>query len=564
MDDLDHHSNNDTNMKDRRNSLILSEQTKPEYPGFGILGRYPITSLLLFASLGIGTGLGLMSWQPTTEEDQQAKETTIKWIGLFGDLFIRALKCVVLPLIFFSVVIAVVDMMKLGRASAIAWRTIGFYVLTTVMAALIGVFSTLMWKGYFTYEYTEPPGPAMISLGCNEDGSFLTEMPDGSLLCTKDYSTKDDTEFRIVDITKTYVTKEEGPVTLSLSDTIYQGIFHKIVPTNIVASFSSGNFAAVIFFALIFGFALGKVMRENKRQNILISLFQEINDVFVVFINWIIMLTPFAVWSLIATALGRQDDAVSQFRNVGFLVAAILTGQAIHVFLLWFVTFYLVTRWNPFTYLKNIIPAQTMAFACSSSAATIPVTLQSVRNTGRVPEAILRFVVPLGATINMDGTAIGYPITCIWLAVLNGIQPTAASYVLLVIISTIGSIGSAPIPSAGLVLIITAYNTVFNATGIPEGFGYVVAIDWFLDRLETAINVTGDSVVCAFVSKTTKLEDVDKGLPNDEMLKENEKRVEDDYSAEDIESNLSLPESHSGKKVAPAVEMLSQAGISLA
>ena len=117
-------------------------------------------------------------------------------------------------------------------------------------------------------------------------------MPDGSLLCTKDYTTKDDTEFRIVDITKTYVTKEDGPVTLSLSDTIYQGIFHKIVPTNIVASFSSGNFAAVIFFALIFGFALGKVMRENKRQNILISLFQEINDVFVVFINWIIMLTP--------------------------------------------------------------------------------------------------------------------------------------------------------------------------------------------------------------------------------------------------------------------------------
>ena len=173
MDDRENPPNNDTNTKDRRNSLILSEQTKPEYPGFGILGRYPITSLLLFASLGIGTGLGLMSWQPTTEEDQQAKETTIKWIGLFGDLFIRALKCVVLPLIFFSVVIAVVDMMKLGRASAIAWRTIGFYVLTTVMAALIGVFSTLMWKGYFTYEYTEPPGPAMISLGCNEGECYI-------------------------------------------------------------------------------------------------------------------------------------------------------------------------------------------------------------------------------------------------------------------------------------------------------------------------------------------------------------------------------------------------------
>lgn len=503
----------------RNNSLIAPTEGKPEYPGFGILGRYPVISLLVFAILGVVTGIGLMQWNPETDEDEESKATAIKWIGLIGDLFIRALKCIVLPLVFFSVVISVVDMMALGRASSIAWKTISFYIMTTVIASVIGIITTLSFKGLFKYEYIPPPGPAMVTLGCNKDGSLMTELEDGSLVCTANYTSAEDTEFIIEDITKTFVSKSQGPTTLSLSDTIYQGIFHKIISSNIVASFSTGNFASVIFFALVFGFALGRVIRSSKGEVVLIKVFQEINDVFVIFIRWIIMFTPFAVWSLIASAMGKQNNAAQAFRNVGFLIAAIITGQIAHVIILWFVVFYLVTRWNPLSYLRHIIPAQTMAFACSSSAATIPVTLQSVRNTGKVPEAILRFVVPLGATINMDGTALSYPVVCIWLAILNGIQPTAASYVLLVIISTVGSIGTAPIPSAGLVLIITAYNTVFNTTGVPDGFGYVIAIDWFIDRLETTINVTGDAIVAGLVAKTSHLEEGDElalseGIPD--------------------------------------------------
>jgi Na+/H+-dicarboxylate symporter len=428
-------------------------------------------------------------------------------------------------------------MCALGRATSIAWKTIGLYVMTTVLASLMGVFSTLIWYGMFTQESIPPSGPALITLGCNEEGMFMTEMDDGSIVCAANSLNPEDQEFEIIDISKTFQTASSGPVTLNLSETIYQGIFYKIIPDNIVGSFESGNFAAIIFFALVFGFALGKAIR-NKKENTLLNVIQEINDVFVIFINWIIMCTPFAVWSLIASTLGKQEDAKQQFKNVGFLVAAILTGQAAHIVVLWFVIFYGYTRWNPFTYLKQIVPAQTMAFACSSSAATIPVTLQSVRNTGKVPEAILRFIVPLGATINMDGTAIGYPITCIWLAKFNGIQPTVASYVLLIIISTVGSIGSAPIPSAGLVLVITAYNTVFNTTGVPNGFGYVVAIDWFLDRFETAMNVTGDAIVSGMVAKNTNLEDIEEEENENEFSFAEEKGVDlaGVEEAKDIES----------------------------
>jgi Na+/H+-dicarboxylate symporter len=218
------------------------------------------------------------------------------------------------------------------------------------------------------------------------------------------------------------------------------------------------------------------------------------------------LFSPVAVLSLIIKAIGGQNDIGGMFQNVGYLVLATVSAMLLQFFLIYVGLFAFVTRSNPFTYLKYIIPAQTMAFACSSSAATIPVTLKSVKSTGRVPDTIARFVIPLGATVNMDGGAIYFPCACIWLAILNGIEPDIGSYFLLVIIATIGSAGTAPVPSASLVLIITAYNTVFNTTGTPDGFSYILAIDWFMDRLRTVLNITGDAVVTGMVASLSDME----------------------------------------------------------
>jgi Na+/H+-dicarboxylate symporter len=218
------------------------------------------------------------------------------------------------------------------------------------------------------------------------------------------------------------------------------------------------------------------------------------------------ILSPVAVLSLIIKAVGGQNDLAGMFENVGYLVVATVLAMILQFFLVYVGFFAFFTRTNPFTYLKYIVPAQTMAFACASSAATIPVTLKSVKSTGRVPDAIARFVIPLGATVNMDGGAIYFPCACIWLAIMNGIEPDIGSYFLLVIISTIGSAGTAPVPSASLVLIITAYNTVFNTTGTPDGFSYILAIDWFMDRLRTTLNVTGDAVVAGMVASLCEME----------------------------------------------------------
>lgn len=201
------------------------------------------------------------------------------------------------------------------------------------------------------------------------------------------------------------------------------------------------------------------------------------------------------------------------------LVLATLVAMFFHSIVTHFIMLGVVTKKSPLSFLRHILPAQTTAFACASSAATIPVTLQSVKNTGVVPEAIVNFVVPLGATINMDGTALYFPCSCIWLAKLNGLEPSVGDYILLIILATIGSAGSAPVPSAGLVLIITAYNTVFGSSGTPNGFEFIFAIDWFMDRWRTMLNVTGDACVAGMVAAIADVQD-------EEDLKEFEKGVE--------------------------------------
>jgi solute carrier family 1 (neutral amino acid transporter) protein 5 len=491
--------------KNSKNEDAEVEEVDPNR-GCGPMARYPLLSVIAFAAVGVAVGLGLSFW----EDDGDTKSKVIKWVGLVGDLFIRALKCVVLPLVFINVVISVVDMMVIGRAGSIGWKTIALYTMTTLIASVLGIIAILAFKPLFRTDTFAEDGPATIMLGCNADGSFITEGSDGSLSCASD-GLAEDSMFIIDDLTGSFVRTSGGiSDSVSLSDTVYEGVFTKLVTDNITGAFAESNFAAVVFCAIVFGVALSRVIfKKGEGNSFIMPFLKEIDSVLLMLINWIISITPFAVLSLIASAVGGQDDLIDSFANVGYLVLASCFGMAMQFLIVHVVIYYLITKTNPFTYLKCIIPAQTMAFACASSAATIPMTLKSVRSTGVVPESVLRFVIPLGATVNMDGSAIYFPCACIWLAVLNGIEPNIAHYFLLVIIATVGSAGTAPVPSAGLVLIITAYNTVFGTTGIPDGFSYVVAIDWFLDRCITVTNVTGDAMVCGMVSHLCPVDEED-------------------------------------------------------
>ena len=324
-------------------------------------------------------------------------------------MFIRGLKATVLPMVFINVVISVVEMMTLGRASSIGWLTIGLYLLTTVGASIMGIISIVAFKGLFNEEYFEEDPPPEVVLGCNAENFFITEMTDGSLTCMEGTEDNVNSQFVISDIHGTFSKNGGGPKDdISLSDTIYDGVFKKLIPSNIFLSFVDANFAAVVVFAIAFGFALGRILFKRVDGDIsrsaVIQLFKELDGVFLTIINWLIMVTPFAVWSLIVRAVGRQNDLKSAFENVGYLVVATIIAMVAHYFVNVCGLYYIIRRENPFKYLRQIVPAQAMAFACASSAATIPMTLRSVKSTGIVPDPIARFVIPLGATINMDGS----------------------------------------------------------------------------------------------------------------------------------------------------------------
>jgi len=221
---------------------IIEEQTNI---GCGILGRYPILSVIFFATLGIGVGIGLSAWDP---ENANAKATLLKWIGLLGDLFIRALKAVVLPLVFVNVTVAVVDMMMMGRASSVGVKTIVLYTFTTLVASTVGLLSILCFKGLFQQENFDEEVVAYIALGCSDQGSLLTENPDnGNLMCLPNANLSSPfSQFEIIDLTAGIVTSGTGDfVELSLSDTLYDGVFIKLIPENIFFEFVDGNFAAV-------------------------------------------------------------------------------------------------------------------------------------------------------------------------------------------------------------------------------------------------------------------------------------------------------------------------------
>lgn len=235
-----------------------------------------------------------------------------------------------------------------------------------------------------------------------------------------------------------------------------------------------------------------------------VQLMEELNEIFIMFIRWIVSWTPLAIISLIATAIGKTNGFVEVLSALGFLSIATCSGMVFQFVFCYCPMYFLFKRKNPLSYFKQMAPVFTLAFASSSSAATLPVTISCAVDSGEVTQGIANFSLPLGATTNMDGTSIHIVSSCIWLAYYNGIVPTPVNYFLLIFCATLGSMGAAPVPSASIVLIMTSYQTTFGGSGEPPGLGLIMAIDWLIDRFRTMTNICGDLTVAACVSEHTE------------------------------------------------------------
>ncbi|GMF66036.1 unnamed protein product [Phytophthora lilii] len=447
----------------------------------------------------------------------------VTWIGTPGRLFIRALECLVPLLVFSGLVVSMTDMSLYEHTKRIGGRTLACYLFTTSIAAAIGVAMAILFRPTFhNGKNGVVEAAAPVALQCGENtGSYVTLTLIGnttSLTCQNDASLADvanlnsSTDERYEsyrkaaalfvqrDINSTYERADGALQDLTLTDAI-QLQLDALVPDNITAAFAEGKLLSVVMFAVVFGAILARGNARGRLQTTT-EVIHDLYDVFMELIGLIIKFTPLAICSLLAAAIADSEDLRVLLRSVALYCLCVICGLGVHVLVFYPLllrTF--IRNANPFGWMAKMVRAQLFALASASSAATLPIVMECIGDTKMVSPRLFRFVLSLGVTIGMDGAAVGTPIAVVFMAQVSGVSIDAADYLAIWLASAIGSIGVGPVPSTGLVLIMTVWKTVFPSEALPAAFAFIIATDWLIDRLHTVVNVTSDTVVCRVVAQ---------------------------------------------------------------
>ncbi len=386
-------------------------------------------------------------------------EFTLNWIKPWGTVFISLLKMIAIPLIIVSLINGISGLNDVSKLSRIGLKTISLYLITTVIAVSIG----------------------LIVVNITQPGKFLSQ--------------EKSAEFRekyASNMTQT-VNEESGPLQFVVD----------LVPDNIFNAMTNNtNMLQVIFFSLLFGIAVVMVPAEKTLQ--VRQFFDALNDIVMQMIHLIMKAAPVGVFALIASmttqlAGNNIKDTLQLFGTLGMYAITVVAGLLIVIFIIYplFIRFFTKIRYK--TFLKGISPAQLLAFSTSSSAATLPVTMECCEENLGIKKEITGFVLPLGATVNMDGTSLYQAVAAVFLAQIYGMDLSLGQQMTIILTATLASIGSAAVPGAGLIMLVI----VLNSVGVPtEGIALIFAVDRPLDMLRTVVNVTGDAAVACVVANS--------------------------------------------------------------
>tara|TARA_X000000368_G_scaffold417482_1_gene414015 strand:+ start:579 stop:1838 length:1260 start_codon:yes stop_codon:yes gene_type:complete len=400
--------------------------------------------------LGIFFGLGL-SFFPI------GKIFISNFIKPFGTIFINLLKLIAIPLILASLIKGVSDLKDISKLSKMGGRTIVTYMFTTVIAVIIGLILVNLIK----------PGNSIS----NETRQELIEAYSSNTEEKREVANKQ---------------KSAGPLQ-ALED---------IVPDNVFKSFTSNkNMLQVIFFALFFG--IGMILLPEKKVSPVKEFIDSLNTIILKLIDLIMLSAPYGVFALLAT-LVVEAPSLELFAALGLYSITLLVGLTLMI-LVYAVIVKLLTGKSPGEFFKGIAPAQLLAFSTSSSAATLPVTMECVEKNLGINKEVSSFVLPIGATINMDGTSLYQGVAAVFIAQAFGLDLDLSSQLGIILTATLASIGTAAVPSAGIVMLVI----VLAQAGIPEaGLALIFAVDRPLDMCRTIVNVTGDAAVSTIVNKS--------------------------------------------------------------
>lgn len=411
----------------------------------------------------IGMGAGVLFALILTNFDWGPKFIS-DWIKPFGTIFINALKLIAVPLILGSLIKGISDLKDISQLSKMGIRTISIYILTTVLAVCIGLGVVNIIK----------PGNTISE----DTRTELVESYGGDVELAREGAEEQ---------------REAGPLQ-ALED---------LVPENIIgASADNANMLQVIFFAIFFGISLILIPEEAGKP--VKKFFDGFNDVILKMIDLIMITAPYGVFALLAALVVESPNA-DLFAALAMYAACVLLGLFLMI-CFYFSMVWLFTKRKPGFFAKAMSPVQLLAFSTSSSAATLPVTMEHVENKLGVESDVASFVLPIGATINMDGTSLYQAVAAVFIAQAFGMDLDFATQMGIVATATLASIGSAAVPGAGMVMLVI----VLAQAGIPEaGLALIFAVDRPLDMCRTTVNVTGDATVSMIVAKSIgKLRDI--------------------------------------------------------
>ena len=400
--------------------------------------------------MGIIFGLGL-SFFPA------GKIFISNFIKPFGTIFINLLKLIAIPLILASLIKGVSDLKDISKLSKMGGRTIITYMFTTVIAVIIGLVLVNLIK----------PGNSIS----NQTRQELIEAYSSNTEEKREAANKQ---------------KSVGPLQ-ALED---------IVPDNVFKSFTSNkNMLQVIFFALFFG--IGMILLPEKNVSPVKEFIDSLNTIILKLIDLIMLSAPYGVFALLAT-LVVEAPSIELFAALGLYSITLLVGLALMI-LVYAIIVKFLTGKTPGEFFRGIAPAQLLAFSTSSSAATLPVTMECVEKNLGINKEVSSFVLPIGATINMDGTSLYQGVAAVFIAQAFGLDLDLSSQLGIILTATLASIGTAAVPSAGIVMLVI----VLAQAGIPEaGLALIFAVDRPLDMCRTIVNVTGDAAVSSIVNKS--------------------------------------------------------------
>lgn len=374
---------------------------------------------------------------------------TVTYTNWIGEVFLRALNMIIVPLILCSITTGVASVGSSGNLGRLGFKTMAYYILSTLVAII---------TGFILVTSIKPGIGAELGLNASLEGISAASESFGQTLI-------------------------------------------KIVPTNIIEALAQGQMLAIIFFAVLFGFFITRV--SEKPRLLIMDMFNAVLDVIMKITLFIIKFTPLGVFSITAKVIAQQVQMGNEISEVisrlGLYFITVVAGLFFHGLITLPLSVKILGRANPVKHFKNMMTPLLTAFSTSSSNATLPLTMEAVENLDGVSNKIASFTLPLGATVNMNGTALYECVAVMFIAQAYGIDLTLSQQVIVVFTALLAAIGSAGIPMAGLVMMAV----VLNAVGLPlEGIGLILAVDRILDMFRTSINVYGDTCAAVIIAKS--------------------------------------------------------------